>query len=341
MRAAVFPAPEVCEMVEREAPPPSEGEVLVRVEACGICGTDSHIYRGQFPARFPVIAGHEFAGVVEQTGAGVRSLRSGDTVAIDPNIPCGACRPCRRGLTHLCRDLGAIGVTQDGGFATHCAVPAAQAHKLPGEMPFPVAAMAEPVACCVHGIDRAQIRSGEVVVLIGAGAIGLILLQLALLEGAAAAIVSELTPEKRAAAEKLGATRVVDPAAEDLSAVVREATEGEGADVVIECVGSEKTAQQAIELAGDGSRVLLFGVAPQSAAIAISPFEVYRREITITGSFTNPFTHGRALSLLASGRVDVECLISHRLPLEEVPAGLELLESRRATKVMIEPQRRS
>jgi len=339
MRAAVFPAPEVCEIVEREAPLPAEGQALVRVEACGVCGTDAHIYRGRFPARFPVIAGHEFAGVIEQTGPGVRSLRSGDPVAIDPNIYCGACRPCRGGLTHLCRDLSAIGVTQDGGFATHCLVPAAQAHTLPGEMPFRVAAMAEPVACCVHGIDRARIRSGEVVVLIGAGAIGLILLQLALLQGAAGAIVSELTLEKRAAAEQLGATRVVDPGAEDLSAIVREATEGAGADVVIECVGSQRSAQQAVGLAAEGGRVLLFGVAPQRATIAVSPFEVYRREITITGSFTNPFTHGRALSLLASGRVNVECLISHRLSLDELPLGLELLESRRATKVIIEPQR--
>ena len=341
MRAAVFPAPEVCEIVEREAPLPAEGQVLVRVEACGVCGTDAHIYRGQFPARFPLIAGHEFAGVVEQTGPGARLLRPGDPVAIDPNIYCGACRPCRGGLTHLCRDLSAIGVTQDGGFATHCLVPAPQAHTLPGEMPFRVAAMAEPVACCVHGIDRAQIRSGEVVVLIGAGAIGLILLQLALLQGAAAAIVSELTPGKRAAAEQLGATRVVDPGAEDLSAVVREATEGAGADVVIECVGSQKSAQQAVELAGEGGRVLLFGVAPQSAAVAVSPYGVYRREITITGSFTNPFTHGRALALLASGRVNVERLISHRLSLDELPLGLELLESRRATKVIVEPQRQS
>ncbi len=288
-----------------------------------------------------MVAGHEFAGVVEEVGPGVGSPRVGDHVAIDPNIPCGTCRPCRRGLIHLCRDLSAIGVTQDGGFATHCLVPARQAHRVSAEMPFSVAAMAEPVACCVHGIDRAQIRAGDVVLLIGAGTIGLILLQLALLQGAAAAIVSELAPEKRAAAERLGAARAVDPRAESLSDIVAEATEGSGADVVIECVGGRETAQQSVELAGEGATVLLFGVAPQAATIAVSPYRVYRREITITGSFTNPFAHSRALALLSSGRVKVEHLISHHLPLEQVPRGIELLESRRATKVIIEPPRRA
>ncbi len=339
MRAAVFPAPEACEIVARDVPTPAEGQVLVRVEACGVCGTDAHIYRGAFPARFPLVAGHEFAGVVEQTGPAVSHLHPGDHVAIDPNICCGTCRPCRRGLTHLCRSLSAIGVTQDGGFATHCLVPAQQAHNLPLPLPFPVAAMAEPVACCLHGIDLAAIRAGDVVALIGAGAIGLILLQLVLLQGPAAAIVSELTPEKRAAAERLGATRTVAPLTEDLRSILEDATEGSGADVLIECVGSPETAQQAVDLAGEGGRVLLFGVAPQEAAISVSPYQIYRREIAITGSFTNPFTHSRAVALLASGRLQVDDLISHRLPLDEVPRGIELLESRRATKVIIEPQR--
>ena len=325
-------------MVERQVPVPAERQALVRVDACGVCGTDAHIYRGQFPARFPLIAGHEFAGVVEEVGPGVAYLRPGDHVAIDPNIHCGSCRPCRRGLTHLCRSLSAIGVSQDGGFATHCLVLARQCHKVPGEMPPAVAAMAEPAACCVHGIDRAGIRSGEVVVLVGAGTIGLILLQLAVLQGAAATIVSELVADKRESAARLGATRVVDPAAENLEKIVKGATEGAGADVVIECVGSRESAQLAVGLAGEGGRVLLFGVAPQTAEIAVSPYQIYRKEICISGSFTNPFTHARALALLSSRRLKVEELVSHRLPLEAVPEGIELLESGRATKVMIEPQ---
>jgi 2-desacetyl-2-hydroxyethyl bacteriochlorophyllide A dehydrogenase len=338
MRAAVFPVPEECEIVQREAPAPAEHEALVRVHACGVCGTDAHIYRGRFPARFPLIAGHEFAGVVEEVGSSVSFLQPGDRVAVDPNIYCGSCRPCRRGLTHLCRNLSAVGVTRDGGFATHCVVPARQCHTVTSEMPFEVAALAEPVACCVHGIDRAGIVSGDVVLLLGAGTIGLVLLQLARLQGAALTVVSELDPGKRELAKGLGATRVVDPAAEDLEQAVEDMSDGSGPDVVIECVGAGATAQQACDLAGEGGRVLLFGVAPEEAEITISPYRVYRNEIAITGSFTNPFTQSRALALLASGRLQIEGLISHRLPLDEVPRGIGLLESGEATKVVIETQ---
>jgi 2-desacetyl-2-hydroxyethyl bacteriochlorophyllide A dehydrogenase len=337
MRAAVFPSPGTCEVIERDTPPALQEQVLVRVEACGVCGTDVHIYRGQFPARFPLIAGHEFAGLVEQTGPGVHHLRAGDHVSIDPNISCGTCRPCRRGLAHLCRRLSAVGVTQDGGFATHCLVPARQAHKVPKDMPFTVAAMAEPVACCVHGIERAGVRPGDVVVLIGAGTIGLILLQLTLIRGSARVIVSELHPAKREMAQKFGADRVLDPRQDDLLQAVRDETEGSGADVVIECVGGPETAQQAVSLAGEGGRVLLFGVAPETAHIAVEPYDIYRREIGITGSFTNPFTHAAAIALLAGARIQVADLISHRLSLQELTAGIDLLESGRATKVMIEP----
>ncbi len=338
MRAAVFPEPESCEMVERETPVPGEHQVLVQVEACGLCGTDAHIFRGEFPARFPLIAGHEFAGSVVETGVDVPYLRPGEHVVIDPNTFCGACRNCRRGFTHLCSRLAPIGVSHDGGFATHCIVPAQQCHRVPDDMPFPVASMIEPIACCIHGIDRAQIRAGEVVLLIGAGAIGQILLQLAVLQGASATIVSELVPEKREASLRLGATRVVDPHADDLEKVVMDATEESGADVIIECVGATETAQQAVALAGGGGRVMLFGVAPRTAEISLSPYEIYRKEIAVTGSFTNPFTHARALALVSSGRLKVADLITHRLPLARVTDGIDLLESGAAMKVIIEPQ---
>ena len=147
MQAAVFSAPGECEIVERDTPLPEEGQVAVQVEACGVCGTDVHIFQGEFPARFPIVAGHEFAGVVRSAGKGVGALRPGDRVVIDPNVSCGSCRPCRRGLTHLCRNLQAYGVTEDGGFATHCCLPARQCHKLPSDLPFDVAAMTEPLAC--------------------------------------------------------------------------------------------------------------------------------------------------------------------------------------------------
>jgi 2-desacetyl-2-hydroxyethyl bacteriochlorophyllide A dehydrogenase len=298
-----------------------------------------HIYRDQFPgARFPLVAGHEFAGVVEATGPGVPYLRAGDHVAVDPNMPCGACRPCRRGYGHLCPNLAAVGVTQDGGFSTHCVVPARQAYKLPKELPLEIAAMAEPVSCCVHGIEKGNVRPGDVVAILGAGMIGLIMVQLALLRGAAEVIVSELEAPKREMALRLGATQALDPREEDLRGAIDRLTGGSGADVVIECVGGEATAQEAVSLVGEAGRVVFFGVAPQGARIAVSPYDLYRREVTLAGSFTNPQTFDAAISLLRSGRVKVEEMISHRLPLAELVKGIELVESRRAMKVMVEPE---
>lgn len=339
MRAALFPTPGEVEIVERETPSPLEWHALVRVEACGVCGTDLHIFEGEFPAQFPLIPGHEFAGVIEQVGQGVSAFRPGDRVVIDPNLNCGTCRPCQRGLTHLCRNLVSFGVTLDGGFSTHCSLPARQLYKMPSQMSFEVGAMTEPVACCVHGIERAQVRPGEVAVLLGAGLIGLVMLQLALLRGAAAVIVSEPDAEKRNLAMALRASATVDPKGEDLMAVVRKATGGLGADVVIDCVGGAETAQQAVGLAGEGGRVLLFGVAPPDAEVTIRPYDVYAREIVITGSFINPFTHGAALALLASGRVKVSEIISHRMTLEQMPEALEMLKARQARKIIVEPQR--
>lgn len=325
-------------MVERELPALREGEILMRVEACGVCGTDLHIYEGEFPAQFPVIPGHEFAGVVEETGPGVEHVRPGERVAINPNIPCGVCRPCERALVHLCRQLRTIGVTMDGGFATHCVAPFRQAHKLPDSMPCEVAAFSEPVACCLHGIEQADPQPGDVVAIIGAGLIGLLMVQLVLLRGACVVVVSEPSPQKRELALSFGAALAVDPQEEDLGGAISRATGDSGADVVIECVGSEATAQQAVSLAREGGRVLFFGVAPEQARVAVSPYEVYRKEIAIMGSFTNPFTQGRALALLESGRVKVENLITHRLPLTEVPRALELLATHQTIRTLIEPQ---
>jgi len=338
MRAAVFAGPGTCEIVERDLSSLAEGEILVRVEACGLCGTDLHIYQGEFPARFPLIAGHEFAGVVEETGPGVAHLRAEDHVTVDPNITCGACRPCQKGHPHLCRNLAAVGVTMDGGFATHCLVPARQAYKLPENMPFAVAAMSEPVACCIHGIARAQVQPGDTVVILGAGMIGLVMVQLALARGASVVLVSDPSAQKRRMAQALGATLTTNPETDDLSEEIRRATGDSGADAVIECVGSADTAGQAVSLLAEGGRAVLFGVAPETARISLSPYAMYRQELAITGSFTNPFTQGRALALLHSGRVRVEGLITHRFPLYELPTALDLMAARQGIKVVIEPQ---
>jgi len=334
MRAAVFVGPNEWRVEQRPEPKPGPGQIVIAVRAAGVCGTDLHIFRGRFPATFPRVPGHEFAGEVLAVGAGVRNVRVGDRVSADPVIPCNACDYCRRSKPHLCRDLQALGIQWDGGFATHCVMPAEQAVPVPQGVGFDAAALAEPIACCLHGLDLAGIALGDRVAIIGAGWIGLIMLQLARLRGAGFVSISEKIAAKRELAERLAADRVVDPQAEDYAAVVREATGG-GADVVIECVGSAPTAAQALTLVRDGGTVLLFGVAPQEAEIAVRPFEIYRRELRLIGSFSTPRKHAAAIALLAGGRLEIEPLITGRFGLEGAGEAMEALESGKAIKSLI------
>jgi len=336
MRAAVFLEPNRWEVQERPDPEPGPGQLLIGVRAAGVCGTDVHIFRGRFPAAFPRIPSHEFAGEVLAVGEGVTAFRAGDRVSADPVIPCNACDYCRRGKPHLCRRMEALGIEWDGGFATHCVMPAEQAVPVPDGVGLEAAAMAEPIGCCMHGLDLAEIALGDRVALIGAGWIGLIMLQLARLRGAAWVATSEKVAAKRDLAARLGADRVVDPDAEDYAEVVAGATEG-GADVVIECVGSAPTAAQALTLVRDGGTVMFFGVAPQEAEIRVRPFEIYRRELRVIGSFSLPRKHAAAISLLAGGRLEIEPLITGRFGLEGVGEAMELLEAGKAIKSLVAP----
>lgn len=317
MRALVYRGDRWVGVEEWPSPNVEPGQVRVRVRACGVCGTDRHIVQGEFPAVAPVVLGHEYAGEVVEVGPGVGDLVPGDRVAVDPNIVCGTCRPCRGGLVHLCEDLTALGVNYDGGFAEYSLAPRAQLYPLPPGLEWAAAAMAEPLACCLHGLDLAGIRAGQTVLVIGGGAIGQLHAQLARLSGAGRVVVLDPVPERRELALALGADAALDPTGRT-TAELRRALGG-GADVVIEAVGSRATTEQSLALVAAGGTVVWFGVAPPDARSSVSPYDIYRREITVRGSFVNPFTHGRALALLASGRLHVEPLITRRVPMEELP----------------------
>ncbi len=320
MRAAVFHGEGHLCIEERPTPIPGPAQVLVEIQACGVCGTDRHIYHGDFPTTPPVIIGHEFAGQVVEVGPDVTDLAIGDRVTVDPNIYCGTCRYCQRGKVHMCTQLQALGVNLDGGFAELCVVPRKQCHLLPSNVSWIEGALAEPVACCIHGIDLAGIQSGDTVAIIGGGAIGLILAQLAKLAGAGQVIVSELAAERREIALTLGVDRVIDPRHEDPLAAggILE----NGADIVIEAVGSAATARQALDWATRGGTILWFGVAPPQDRVSIAPNQVFEKELTIRGARINPFTHARAVSLLASKRLDVASLVTQRIDLDALPATL-------------------
>ena len=319
MKAAVFYGPDDLRIEERGRPQVGEGEILMEVLACGICGTDRHIYHGQFDARPPVVPGHEYTGRIVEVGEGVSDLAVGDHVAVDPNIPCGRCRFCRRGDIHLCENLRALGVNMDGGFAELALVPRQQCYSLPPSVPPLEGALTEPLACCVHGIDLAEIGVGDRVAVIGGGLIGQTLAQLARLRGAGYVVVSDPLPRRREMALSLGADAAVDPrAAEPLARTDL----GEGADVVIEAVGSTETAAQALDWAAPGGTVVWFGVAPPGETVDVEPNLIFRKELTIRGSLVNPHTHGRALSLLASGQINVAPLITRTIDLAALPQAL-------------------
>jgi len=336
MKAILFKSPNNFEVAECPVPELGDYDILIKVGACGICGTDIHILRGEHIVKFPVIPGHEFAGEVVDIGSKVSNVKVGDRVTVDPNIVDQTCFFCRRGEIHLCENLTAIGVNFDGGFAEYCRVPALQAYKVPDGVSTEEAAMAEPIACCIHGIDRAQIKAGDRVVILGAGSVGLIMTQLARMVGAAFILVSEPNSEKRLAAARLGADALVDPAKDDVRSEVLKATTV-GADVVIESAGRPETAALSWSLARRGGRVLQFGMVSPENTISIPPYDIYYKELTVCGSFVNPHTHSRAIQLLASGRIEVATLITHKYPLEEAAEAFETSLGGSAIKTLFIP----
>ncbi|TIU97746.1 MAG: iditol 2-dehydrogenase [Mesorhizobium sp.] len=326
---------------EVDKPAPGPEDVLVRIEACGVCGTDRHLFHGEFPCTPPVTLGHEFCGIVEAVGDAVSGIAVGDRVTGDPNIACGRCSQCRAGRVNLCSNLRAIGIHRDGGFADCVVMPQGQAFLLPGNLKPTHGAFCEPLACCLHGIDLAGIRPGGSVVVLGGGVIGLLTVQLAKLAGAATIILSTRQASRRALAEELGATATVDPSAVDpIEAIAGKAglVPG-GVDVVLECAGVRDTVEQSMRIAKAGGTVVIVGVMPQGQKVAFEPFDVLFRELKVLGSFINPFTHRRAADLIASGAMEIDKLISRQVPLEEAPQVISNPAAPGEVKVLVVPGR--
>jgi L-iditol 2-dehydrogenase len=339
MKAVRFDA--IGSLATREVvkPAPGPDDLLVKVEACGVCGTDRHILHGEFPSNPPVTLGHEFAGIVEVIGSAVQGFRVGDRITGDPNISCGRCPQCQNGRVNLCENLRAIGIHRDGGFADYVVVPQKQAFSLPLTLDPLHGAFCEPLACCLHGIDIAAIRAGSSVVVLGGGVIGLLIVQLARLAGATRVVLSTRQASKRRLAEELGATATVDPSSGD----VVEAIAGEhgllpgGADVVIECAGVPETVVQATRLAKKGGTAVILGVMPQGAKVEIEPFDILFRELKVLGSFINPFAHRRAADLVASGAIRIAPLISRVVSLDEAADVIRNPAAPGEIRVMVVP----
>ncbi len=334
MKAALFTGDRHLSIVERDLRRLCDGEALVQVHACGICGTDLHIIEGTARSSPPVVLGHEYAGRVLDIAGESPVLTIGARVAVDPNISCGSCAYCRRGLVHLCSNLIALGVDRDGGMAEFSIVPLQQLYALPETLTPETACLVEPVSCALHGIDRAGIRLGDTVVILGGGTIGLLMLQLARHAGATRIIVVEPVERKRAAAIDLGADHTLDPVTTDIRSAVFDLT-SIGADVVIECAGTTATAELALRLARRGGTVVFFGVCPRAETFPLPPYDVYARELTIVGSYINPHTFSRALDVLASGSITIEALSPSFFSLEELPDALQALRDGTTIKNII------
>lgn len=320
MKALLLTEKQKLSIVDMQLPELKPDEMLIKVAACGVCGTDLHLYNGEEGAgnsTLPLIMGHEFSGTVVETGDKVSRFKTGDRVTVDPNVYCGECFQCQRGNGHFCLHAEAYGVSMFGGFAQYCIVTERVAYKIPDRLSLVHAAMTEPVACCMHGLDRANIKVGSTVVIIGMGAIGQIFLQLVKCAGAANIIAIEPQEEKRKKALRLGATAVINPSAQDAKQLICDLGI-RSVDVVIECVGKAVTMESAIDLASRGATVLLFGLTSPNTEIRIRPLEqVFRKELTITSSFVNPLVTERVIDLLSCGSLDLDEVITDLIPLED------------------------
>jgi 2-desacetyl-2-hydroxyethyl bacteriochlorophyllide A dehydrogenase len=315
-------------------PRPGPEDVLIRVRACGVCGTDNSLYKGDYPASYPVVIGHEFAGEVVEAGAAVRGLAAGDRVTADPNRVCHACAYCRSGREHLCENLSSMGVHRDGADAEYCIMPATNVYRIPDSLSYEEAAFSEPLACAVHGVDLAGIRLGDTVLIIGAGPMGNLITQLAARAGAASIVVSEPIALRRERAAESGATHLIDPTRQEVDRELRK-VQRIGADVVFEVAGSSEAQASCLPLARKGGTIVFFGVSPQDRTIPVNPFVINENELAIRGSFNNAFATSRAVGLLAAGACRVTGLISHRLPLSRYLEVFRLFGGADTLKLMV------
>ncbi|MGB8212313.1 MAG: alcohol dehydrogenase catalytic domain-containing protein [Anaerolineales bacterium] len=329
MKASIILQPRQIATQELPIPEPAAGEVLVKVMASGICGTDVHIFQGEYLGSYPIIPGHEFAGVVERVGSGITRFKPGDRVAIEPNLPCDNCVNCLNNRQNFCLHWQAVGVTRPGGMAQYVCAPEKAVFDI-GNLPFEQGAFMEPLSCVLHGLGRLDIAMAARVLLLGAGPIGLLLLQGLRLNGAASVEVVDKNPQRATLAMDLGAGRSLT----NLDELDRDAY-----DAVVDATGALAVMNRALDFARPGGKVLLFGVPPAGQKLNVEAFPIFHKGLTILSSYTSLRNSYQALDLLKSGRIAVEKLVSHRLPLEQLEQGIELIEKggQPVCKVMLLP----
>ncbi len=342
MRVALLEKAHVMSMQSRRRPEPGPGEVLVRVHRVGVCGSDVHYYThgriGSFVVEKPLVLGHEMAGVIEAVGAGVSPGRAGERVAVEPGIPDRTCEWCRAGRYNLCPNVRFMATPPvDGALADYIVTAADFAFPLPENLSLDEGALMEPLSVGVYAVHRSALRAGQSAVIVGAGPIGLVTLQVAKAAGAGTITVIDLDAARLAAAERLGATETIDASQTDAVAAFTASTKGRKADVVFEAAGSPRTAAAAVLLAKRGGRVVMIGLPP----LDNFPYPLVHamaNEIDIVTVFRYANVYPSAIALVAQGRVDTKSLVTHRFSLERAEDALVLSDSRAdgVIKAMVE-----
>jgi 2-desacetyl-2-hydroxyethyl bacteriochlorophyllide A dehydrogenase len=308
---------------------PPQGWITIQVGASGICGTDLHIFLGDYIGDYPIIPGHEFSGVIVSIGDKIEKFKVGDRVAVEPNLSCGICDTCLQNRQHFCENWQAIGVTMPGGMATHVMVPQQAAFTI-GDLSFEEAAFMEPLSCVIHGIGLIESLISAYMLLVGTGPIGMLLLRTLKNIGSAKLDIVEINENRRNFATKEGIGQVFS----DFSQVKKDYY-----DIVVDATGVISVLEQCITFARPTGKILFFGVPPKGKVMTIEPFQLFRKELTILSSYTSLRNSKQAIDLISAGRIVVKDLISHRLPLNRLESGLHLLIDKKepSMKVMILP----
>ena len=329
MKALEISKPNSMRVIEIEDPTPQQGEVKIRIASCGICGTDIHIFRGEYLGEYPVIPGHEFSGTVVELGERVTRFKRGDRVAIEPNISCNNCYNCLNNRQNFCLNWQAVGVSRPGGMAEYVCVPEEALFDI-GQLPFEHGAFVEPLSCVLHGIQRAELTVSDRILIVGAGPIGLLLLKSAALQGAGEITSVDKNTDRLKIAKKAGSV---------FTHTSLDELEKDRYDTVIDATGAPEVMSRTLDYVRHGGTVLLFGVPPAESQMCVTPFTIFRKGLKILSSFTSLRNSYQAVDLLKSNQIDVSDLISHKLPLSKTERGVELIEKglERVMKVLIEP----
>jgi len=320
MKACLFEAKEQFVIRDIEKPVPKRNEVLIKVRASGICGTDIHILKAEYFSNFPIVAGHEFSGEIVEVGEEVTQFKPGDRVTADPNIFCDKCYFCKINKNNHCLDLDCVGVTRNGSFAEYVTVPEKCVFLIPENISYPEAALAEPLACVVYGVRRSNIKPGEKVLIFGAGAIGLLLMSLLKMSGASQVVMVDISQKKLDFAQAMGASEVIlsDSNLENkLKAIAPW-----GFELVADATGIPSVMEKQIQYVESDGTFLVFGVAPRGKTMKMEPYDIFRRDIHIIGSFAVKKTMQYSINLLSSGKIQVKDLISASYSLDDFGKGL-------------------